>query len=533
MTLHRVYRKSGLVRQLDARDVFLINTFGYALGIALTINPGLIGGFSPSANIHIVLTLGLVAALFNGFTYGLFASVMPKTGGDFIYVTTSLGRWIGFLASFGFTAAQLYGFALNSFWAFKQGLAPALATYGMVQGRAEIVRAATFVGTDRTSMYLGLGLMILLFLISLFGLGLSKQLLVVSFLAGLCGPVFQLYAFFSVDHKTFIALYNNFITSQHLTGLDYQSVIAAGRAQHLLPDAGRMLPESLKALPLGFLTFLGFTYSAYMGSEVREASKSQLKGILWALACGAGFFYFGMGRYYHVVGNDFNAAISANSLNFPSGNSLAFFAGIILRNPAANAVMNIGNLLWFILVPFVILQVCSRNIQVWSVEYVFPRFIAGTNRYEAPAAAAFVALLAGVGFLLLAELVLHNTNPIGAVALSALSILLSGVSAIIYSGRLKARSHLEKRSLLFNPRAFRFFGWGTAIVFGWVTVAAALFPAISGLTTGGEWPVVVKIIIGVYGLGSMIFYGYRRILISQLKNEGLTLEEIWGHLLDE
>jgi hypothetical protein len=58
----RFDRKSGLVRQLSAKDVFLVNTFGYALGIALTINPVFIGSFAPSANIYAVLALGKVCA---------------------------------------------------------------------------------------------------------------------------------------------------------------------------------------------------------------------------------------------------------------------------------------------------------------------------------------------------------------------------------------------------------------------------------------------------------------------------------------
>jgi amino acid transporter len=96
-------------------------------------------------------SLGLIAALFNGFTYGLFSAIMPKTGGDYIYISRMIGMGYGFVASFGFTLAQLYGFALNCYWAFNQAVAPAIATFGMVRHDQRLVSLAIIVGQERTS----------------------------------------------------------------------------------------------------------------------------------------------------------------------------------------------------------------------------------------------------------------------------------------------------------------------------------------------------------------------------------------------
>ena len=530
MTFHHFQRKSGLVRQLNVRDVFLVNTFGYALGIALTINPVLIGGFAPSANIFIVLTGGLIAALFNGFTYGLFAAVMPKSGGDYVYVTRTLGNPIyGFVASVGFTLAQLYGFALNSYWAFAQAIAPGLATIGTIVGNPNLIHASTRIGEENVALVLALVLMILVFGAACLGLSFARKLFVVAFIFAMIGPLVQAYAFFSVDHATFVSLFDAFLKDSHLSSLNYQGIVDLGRQQGFAPHPGSSLTDSMRALPFGFLMFLGFTYSAYMGSEVKEASRSQLIGIFSALGVGALFFYLVLGRYFAVVGQDFNAALSAKGVGLPAGTSLAFFAGIIVKSKLANVLMNIGNILWFLLVPLVILQVCSRNIQVWAVDYRLPERFSRSNRFDAPAWAAFVGLIGAVVLLFLSY-AKHTYTPLAAVALSAGSILMTGVAAIL---------HARKNDTgigLFSRGFFAFLGCGTVIVFGLILYTAVAYPEISGgeeFLKGHGVLATVLFIAVVYAAAAIWFVLSRRRLKQQLSNEGLSEADIWSNLPED
>src|SRR6266704_797247 len=275
-------RKSGLVRQLSAFDVFLINTFGYALGVAVTINPVFIGGFAPSSNIYLVLALGLAAALSNGFTYGLFSAMMPKTGGDYVYVTRTLGPLIGFIASVGFTIAQIYGLSLDSTCAITQALSPSLTTYGMVTGNPRLIGISSFLTDNTHALFISVGFMLLLLFVSFLGLRFTKRLFIVVFAFAMLGTVLQAYAFFSVDQGQFRSLFDNFMRSVHMNTISYADVISIGQKGGMGFDRTRMLAESFRALPLGFLMFLGFTYSVYMGSEVKEAGRSQLVGIFSA-----------------------------------------------------------------------------------------------------------------------------------------------------------------------------------------------------------------------------------------------------------
>lgn len=516
----RFDRKSGLVRQLNAFDVFLVNTFGYALGIAITINPAFIGGFAPSANIYLVLFFGLVAAIFNGVTYGLFSAVMPKTGGDYVYITRVLTPLIGFVANCGFTLAQLFGFALNCMWAFSQALAPSLTTFGMVAGLPGFVKAGTAVSNEATSFGLAIILMTVVLGVSLLGLRVTRWIFMVAFFVALAGPVIQAYALYSTTHDQFVLVFNDFMRGSGLSTLDYATVLELGKQRGLESHQSQVFLESIRALPLGFLMFLGFTYSAYMGSEVREASRSQFIGIMGALFLGSCFFFLVLGRYYYVVGNDFNAALSAESVSsrMPAGTSMTFFAGILVTSVPINALMSIGNFLWFLLVPLVILQVCCRNIHVWAVDYLLPESVARTNRFGAPVRAAAIAWVLGV-LLLTVSFVRHNYAPVGAVALASVCILLSGLAAVRYP---TSRWFRQARS---SAAVFRFFGIGTIVAFSWILWAAMKYPEISG---SSGFTAALLWVIGVYGSAAAFFWWRRRALKRQLAKEGMSIDDIWG-----
>src|SRR5437764_1079692 len=98
---HHARQSSGLRREFRAVDVFVFNVLAYAIGVSLVITPPLLGGLFPHANVLLVLILGLLLSICNGLTYGLFAGAMPRSGGDYVFISRSLSPWLGFTASFG------------------------------------------------------------------------------------------------------------------------------------------------------------------------------------------------------------------------------------------------------------------------------------------------------------------------------------------------------------------------------------------------------------------------------------------------
>ena len=66
---------------------------------------------------------------------------------------------------------------------------------------------------------------------------------------------------------------------------------------------------ALLAIPLGYWIYIGFTYSAYIGGEVKQASKTQPRMILATLVFAYPVYMLIFWRYYEVVGKDFTNSV--------------------------------------------------------------------------------------------------------------------------------------------------------------------------------------------------------------------------------
>lgn len=525
-----ISRKSGLRRELSTLDVFMVNIFGYSLGLALTTNPVFIGSFAPDSNIILVLFFGLLAALVSGITYGIFAAVMPRSGGDYVFISRSVSPLAGFLGSWGFTIAQLYGLAVNSNWAFSWALGPSAITYGNIISNKSLIDFGRAISTRNLSFLLSLAYILLIFLVALFGIKFTSRLFVVFFVIAITGTLLQGLAFFSTSHNQFISIFNEFMLKNQGIDNAYQLTTKLGAISHT-SNTWIILKESFRTMPLGFLVFLGFSYSVYFGSEIIKPKKSQLIGIFGALAFGALIFMAVMGRYMQVVGPDFNASLATSAVTkkgiFPGGTSLTFFAGLLITSKPLNLIMNIGNLLWFALVPLVILQVCSRNIHAWSLDFLLPDKVSLTNKYGFPYYAGLIVML--ISMLLSAITFFTGVTLIAAVALVALCYILAGLSASIFDYNKSSDYSVMPNFALKTIGGLsvtKLFGWLTIVFFSYILYACVKYPQLSGSTDNRA----ISMLIGIYSVG-LIYFLWRKAWINQmLKRYGLDINHIWGKL---
>lgn len=182
------HRKSGLTREFSALDLFVFNTFGYSLGLALTTNPPFIGGFAPGSNILLVLLFGFVASLVIGGVYGALSTAMPRNGGDYVYISRTLSRMLGFLANWGFTVAQIYGLAINCVFSISWAVLPAVYGFGLVTGDRRYIAAAGWLNTPAHSFLMVVAYLMVVFLFAWLGTRFVTSIFIPFFILGLLGP---------------------------------------------------------------------------------------------------------------------------------------------------------------------------------------------------------------------------------------------------------------------------------------------------------------------------------------------------------
>lgn len=526
-----IRRKSGWRREFGLLDVLIFNIIGYSLGVALTTNPVFIGGFTPHANIYVVLTFGAVAAILNGITYGLFAGAMPYNGGDYVFIGRSLSPGLGFIANAGFTASQVYGLGLIVGWTFTQALSPALATFGYTAHVSSLLPLAGRLSHPDAAWALGTGMLAFVFIISLLGQRALKTFLSILFVIALAGSLAITFVLCTSTHEVFVSRFNDFMMNAVGTPNAYADVLARAQAAGLGLDQPTALLDSVKAIPLGFLIFLGFTYSVYVGGEVNEPQKTQARGILIALIFGYLVFMLTMGRYYAVVGQDFNSAIGIPQVvadsRLPAGNSMTFFAGLLTDSLPLNVFMNLGTFLWFFLLPFVMLQVCVRNVHAWARDYLLPEQVTRLSEQGFPWAAALIVLIVAEGFL--AATYYFGISLIGAVGLVSVCYILAGLAGLVYPYRrvqdFEKAPSLSRRRLAGIP-LLAITGAFSAAFFGYILWTSLKYPQVSGTEDNRA----IVIVCATYG-GAGVYYLVRKSwLREKLRRSGVDIETILGEL---
>ena len=123
-----VRQSSGLVREFRPTDVFIFNTLGYALGLVIAVVPTFVAALWPEQNVLLIVTLGTILTVSNALMYGYLAGVMPRSGGDYVYLSRVVHPGAGFTANWGFTWSQFLGLGLYAAFTVNFGVAVALGS---------------------------------------------------------------------------------------------------------------------------------------------------------------------------------------------------------------------------------------------------------------------------------------------------------------------------------------------------------------------------------------------------------------------
>jgi amino acid transporter len=509
-------QRSGYTREFNVLDVFIFNILGFALGLALSTNTSFIGGFAPQSNIMLVILMGAILAFFNGLVYGWFGAIMPNTGGDYVFVSRTINHRIGFLTNWGFTICQLYGFAANVSWIFSMAIRPSLLAVGFTSDIPGLFKNVTDIDSH-IWLFISLGVALFYYLISLLNQKLGKTFIILMFILGMMSPLIMAYLLLTHSNQDFITAFNAYVSRSngHLNA--YQTVVEAARKSMVGAPHPSVFMDSLKALPLGFLCFLGFTYSVYAGGEIEKPERAQVRGIIGSLLVGLVTFLICMGRYTFVVGKEFHTAIGGpvqatlGITNAP----VNFLTGLLAeQHPILNILMQIGNLVWFLLVPYVILQVCTRNVIAWACDEMMPgSFLKRMSSTNAPWVASLAVTL--VGMLIILFIYLTNVSLVGAAALAAAAYLFTSYAAYQLpkaNPQAYAKAPKIAKRKVFGSKIsfFQMAGILSFIGFIWIIYASIFNHDLAQ----GDSGMALTMILAVYIIGLCI-YEWRKYLLSK------------------
>ncbi len=526
-----VRQASGLVKEFSATDTFIFNTLGYALGLVLAVTPTFLGGLYPNANIYVVLTLGVILTVFNGLVYGLFSAAMPRSGGDYVFIGRTLSPMLGFVANWGFTWSQFLGLGVYTAWCVRDALAPALLTLGYSTSSPTLVAMGSASDKPFPMFVIGSCLLATVLGVSLAGTKALKRFLNLLFFVALAGTCIMTVVFLAATHEDFVSSFNAFMAAHANLNNAFATILQQAESNGLKIGQPTDFLSALMALPIGYWAFIGFTYSVYVGGEIKNPQKSQTLGILGSLVVGYLVYMVAMGSYYNVVGRDFNNAVALvqglPSNPLPTSGSMSFFASMITKNTAANIMISLSTFLWFYLLLFVMATICVRNIFAWSFDQVTPAVLARvTDRTRAPWVATL--LVVGLAGLFMAAQAFFGITFMNYIAIFSVCFLIAGIAAVVFPYR---RKQLFRQAPAIVQRRFlglpliTFAGIGNTVLFLVVLYSALTNPGVSGAK--GILP--FWILVGIYGGGFVVYAAAKR----YRGNRGVDLDLLYDEIPPE
>ena len=479
-----VREATGLVRELSWFDTFLC---GFGI---LNVGLGLVQAFAyapyvfPGSNIALAFVIALPGAFFIGLLNSLFTAAMPRSGGDYVWVSRSIYPVVGFAVNFFVTFSVIAAAAVNIWYLASNFLAPAFYVFGLKD-------VAAWVATGPAAIILGIPAILLLILIFSLGLNTVRRVMLVLFLITGVGTLLWLLIMALGNNNGFIAGFNGLMGANAYQGM-IQTAKEAGRTV----DPAQSGRYSFYAMIYAFQMYSGFQMIGYFAGEIKRVSKSAIQAIMVALAAGALFFIIGALVVVRYFGNEFLGAVAflANSapdkLNLPLGAYLSSFTIFMTNNPLLRIIVSLGflaTIIWILLPQMLII---TRNMFAWSFDRLIPSWIAQVNeRTHSPIIATIIAGVLIYVMLLVTLLTKFWAYLVNLAGVGALVGMVVAAAAIIFPYRRKDifdKAPSLVRKTIFGVPLLTWAGIFTLITQGLVVYVAFTTPSIGGAVSMGS-----------------------------------------------
>ena len=356
---------------------------------------------APNANIPLTTLLGLLIVLMVGFVYWMLSTSMPRTGGDYVWVSRILHPFVGFLESSMLLFVMISSFvAYDIVLAVQYGFSYMFINFGFLSGDNGLVNIGTTLMSDQTWL-LVTSLAITALVVGVMLMPIKRVVNVLG------GSFFVMVAIFAI----YIGLLwttgsAGFIHNFDATsGTTYQAVLNMAS-----PGAYNFTWDGTLFLGLIFvmLSYIGLVNSSYFAGEVSgNPFRAQGIAIFGSPLIYGAFIFLIYFSQFSVYGHDFLASAAANmgwtplpagGVGYPSG---VFLVNFLTTNPWISALVAFGMGLQLVVWSMAFYLAPTRYIFSWSFDRILPLGLSKTSKRGVPYYAVLLYGLVTVVFVLL------------------------------------------------------------------------------------------------------------------------------------
>ncbi len=418
---------TGLVKQLSTVDVF---TWSIIFFPWLTSWAGIFWvtpGYFQNVNYYASLAVWAVIAMAIVLLYSQLTALMPRSGGDYVFISRTLASPVGFVASFLFLIAILTSAGSGSYWAFAEA-GTQLSFAGQILNNSGMTSLGDLftpwtTGSPWSLMAVGLVILFTGAALVLVSGRVFKYVIYAFFAYGAFAMLLVLGVFLSSSHAAFVSAYDGYFQG------GVSQVFAQASSKGYSP--GATLANLSAVVPILFISIGPYPVMQFVGGEIRRPKKTLLYGLVLAEVVSI-VFWFGLTYLLDsLVGIPF---IEAWTLTAGGGLPTVPTAFVTVLNPNSTLLwlivvgLFIGNIGW----SWLSLVFISRLFLAWSFDRIIPSSFAHvSNRFHTPTFAILAGAVIAIVPMYLEYFTSFITAQVNAVFFYSIVWFLAALSAII------------------------------------------------------------------------------------------------------
>lgn len=532
-----VRKSSGFVKEASSFDAVVFNAvFSAPVGAVLAWGVFFSLSAFPGANIIAAILISLVLNIPIILMMSSLASSMPRTGGDYIWVSRILSPQLATISSFAAAFSALIG---ATFWARYfpvYALGPALVTFGSMFKNPTMITWGNNFQNDKTWIVVGALIMIVLMTVILIaGTKRTLRWMNIFWIIASVGTFLAFIALAFGSKAKFQTNFNALSSDYGATGDSYQNVIAGGGAG----ASASSLTNWNATLPTVFviMTFMMWNWwSVYLSGELKGASNRQrhIKIMSTSLLWNVVFLIMGILLLYRIVGYDFMVGANTGGNEayvLPNAPWYHFLASVTLNVPVLTFLI-VGSFLFWSL-PAMVGNVYQpvRAVFAWSFDRLLPEKLADVNpRTHSPVP----AILTVMG--LVTAMLIWSVSATTFATWLALGVLAGVVCIVIVALAAFLFPSRRKDLYLNSPANQKFLGIPvlrivsplSALVMVFLVWAVLKYPALAIGTPEHAWW-VPAFIAGIVVVGLILYYIPKMVR----KSQGIDIDLVYKELPPE
>jgi amino acid transporter len=395
-------KSTGLVREGGAWSVLIYNINFVSIGLMTLFAMLMIPAFYPGSNIQASFLLGLVIVLPTSLVFAFFAAAMPRSGGDYVYVSRVLGPALGMMSNWNQTVWWvLYGGVPSAFFAYY-GLTPLFRTLGVMTGRQGLIDFGDKLSTPTGAFIAGTILIIVLVAVFALGLNVYFRIQNVLFAVALIAAFITIFVLVGKSQADFQSSFN-----RSLGPISGQSDTFGGVLKSAKDGGFATARFSLywTIIPITWIYLeLVFNQSAaYIGGEVRRPRKVLLWSMPFAAVFAVAVAMLTVWAFQRTAGTTFLGALSFDNGATPKFSTAPLYTELAAYTTGSTILgflIVFGFLFWsYSWLPGQIIN-ASRNLLAYGIDGVGPSWLGRVNeRFHTPINALVVMGLGSIGAL--------------------------------------------------------------------------------------------------------------------------------------